>query len=337
MRLAAHYGPIPLGPLVTPVDASSSSGQALREKRSIAIADAQNQDEYTTVRAAAHEHGSRSLLIVPLVQAGEAIGLIRARRDEVRPFTDAEIRLLETFADQAVIAIENVRLFHEIQARNADLHEALEYQTATAEVLGIISRSPTDVQPVLDAIVESAARVCGIDDLVLRLYEGTATRARAHVGVLLAPIPEVAAEDPGVWRMWRMEEPGALHIPDILLQRQEFPRLGTATGARTWPIAPLRHQGEVVGTLVARRMEVRPFSMAQIKLLETFADQAVIALENARLFDELKAALDRQTATSEVLGIISSSPTEVTRSIKRSPTPGPGTRLFEYTRPHCGG
>src|SRR5436853_2627301 len=101
---------------------------------------------------------------------------------EIRPFSDKQIKLLETFADQAVIAIENVRLFQEIQERNAELREALEHQTATAEVLGIISRSPTDVQPVLDAIVESAARVCGIDDVVLRLNQGNVMVPRSHFG-----------------------------------------------------------------------------------------------------------------------------------------------------------
>ncbi len=127
----------------------------------------------------------RTNLAVPLLKENDLIGAIAIHRREVRPFTETQIRLLETFASQAVITIENVRLFKEIQERNAELREALEHQTATAEVLGIISRSPTDVQPVLDAIVESAVRVCGIDDVVLRLHEGNKVVARAHFG----PIP----------------------------------------------------------------------------------------------------------------------------------------------------
>ena len=123
---------------------------------------------------------------MPLVREGVAIGAILIRRAVVDPFTDKQINLLKTFADQAVIAIENVQLFKEIQERNAELREALKHQTATAEVLGIISRSPTDVQPVLDAIVESAARVCGIDDVSLRLREGNNLVSRAHFG----PIPQ---------------------------------------------------------------------------------------------------------------------------------------------------
>jgi signal transduction histidine kinase len=237
-----------------------------------------------------------------------AIGTIAIRRPEVRPFTDKQIALLKTFADQSVIAIENVRLFKEIQERNVELREALEHQTATAEVLGIISRSPTDVQPVLDAIVESAARVCGIDRLVLRLREGNAMVPRAHFGPAPTTSPEISADEPPHFR-W-MRERGTLHVADTRTQN-EFPEIGSVGSYRTFLGVPLRQQGELIGILIARRAEVRPFTPVQIKLLETFADQAVIAIENVRLFQELKEALEQQTATSEILGVIAGSPTDI--------------------------
>src|SRR5262249_19730107 len=153
------------------------AGRAILDRQTIHVQDMiawreVEHPDWGEVQRRTDELGIRTAVATPLLRENVPIGAITIRRTDVRPFTEKQIALLKTFADQAVIAIENVRLFKEIQERNAELREALEHQTATAEVLGIISRSPTDVQPVLDAIVESAARVCGIDDVILRLREG---------------------------------------------------------------------------------------------------------------------------------------------------------------------
>ena len=164
----AHFGPIPIGRVEISIDEPHFAGCASMARCTFPTSAAQNDFPWL---------GStciwRTFLSVPLCQQGELIGMLGARRTEVCPFTPAQIKLLETFADQAVIAIENVRLFQGTRERNAELREALEHQTATAEMLGFISRSPTDLQPVLDALVASAARVCGVDDVILRLREGT--------------------------------------------------------------------------------------------------------------------------------------------------------------------
>jgi hypothetical protein len=183
--------------------------------------------------------GVRTVLATPLLREGVPIGAIRIRRMEVRPFTEKQIKLLETFAAQAVIAIENVRLFKEIQERNAELREALEHQTATSEVLGIISRSPTDVQPVLDAIVESAARVCGIDDVLLRLREDNMMVSRAHFGPIPSQRFEISIDEPQV--RW-MREHGTLHIPDVRAQN-DFPMMGIVGGFRTFLARPSASRG----------------------------------------------------------------------------------------------
>jgi GAF domain-containing protein/anti-sigma regulatory factor (Ser/Thr protein kinase) len=310
LQLAAKYGPMPVTEMWRPIIRGSPGGRAVIDRQTIHVHDSavEVETEFPEYKHIQQLTGARTVLATPLLREGIPIGNIFIRRTEVRPFTDKQIKLLETFADQAVIAIENVRLFKELQERNAELREALEHQTATAEVLGIISRSPTDVQPVLAAIVESATRVCGIDDVVLRLHEGSTMVARAHFGSIPIVRVEISADE--LHFCW-MGEHGTLHIPDTRAQN-DFPELGSVGRSyRTFLGVPLRQQGEFIGGLFARRTEVRPFTPAQIKLLETFADQAVIAIENVRLFQELKESLEQQTATSEILGVIASSPTDI--------------------------
>jgi two-component system NtrC family sensor kinase len=318
MKTVANYGPLPGvgadGGLLSIDRGLHIPSRAVIDRQTIHIHDLAAEPEDDLRARFARSLGVRTVLATPLLREGVPIGTIMIRRMEVRPFSEKQIKLLETFADQAVIAIENVRLFKEIQERNAELREALEHQTATAEVLGIISRSPTDVQPVLDAIVESAARVCGIDDVVLRLHEGNGFVPRAHFGPMPIYRGEIGMDEPQY--RW-VREHGTLHVPDVRAQN-DFPMLGSAGRWRTLLSVPLRQQGELVGSLNARRTEVRPFTPAQIKLLETFADQAVIAIENVRLFKELQErnrdlteALEQQTATSEILRVIASSPTDL--------------------------
>jgi transcriptional regulator with GAF, ATPase, and Fis domain len=187
------------------------SGRAMFDKETVHVHDILSPGSLTEVPEAVRLGNGRTVLVTPLLREGLVIGAIHIRRTEVRQFTEKQIALLKTFADQAVIAVENVRLFKELQERNAELREALEHQTATSEVLGIISRSPTDVQPVLDAIVENAARVCGIDDVLLRLHEGNTMVVRAHFDPIPITRAEISVDEP---EYRRMREQGTLRVPD---------------------------------------------------------------------------------------------------------------------------
>ena len=306
-----------------PLTRGSVTGRAVLERRTVHVHDlaAEPEDEFPVGRELQLQFGHRTLLAAPLLREGEPLGAIALFRTEVNPFSDKQLALLRTFADQAVIAIENVRLFTELEARNRDLTEALEQQTATSEILRVISSSPTDTQPILDAVAQRATRLCEAYDAMIALTEGERLRVRAHHGPI--PIPWRADSRP-LNRGWvsgrAVLDRRPVHVHDLAASEAEFP-LGQAdavkAGHRTTLGVPLLREDEAIGVILIRRLEVRPFTDKQIALLKTFADQAVIAIENVRLFTELEArnsdlrvALEQQTATSEILRVISSSPTD---------------------------
>jgi GAF domain-containing protein len=256
----------------------------------------------------------RTMLGVPLTREGVPIGALTLTRSVVKPFTKKQIELVMSFADQAVIAIENVRLFDEVKARTEDLRQSLEYQTATSEVLSIISRSPTDVQPVFEAIAASALRLCGAKWSVVTRFDG----AQLHLAALHN------LSDPEVVDAIRKIFPRSLsrggptdrailtgtviNLPDVLKDPEYiYQSISKAAGYRSHLAVPTIRDGKAVGAITVAGEYTAAFTERHVNLLKAFADQAVIAIENARLFKETQEALEQQRASSDILRVISSS------------------------------
>jgi two-component system, NtrC family, sensor kinase len=337
IRWLAAAGTQP-GPL-QPISRSLPSGRAILDRRTSQVNDISVYgDEFPAV-AAAYRKGVRTILATPLLREGDSVGVVLVRRTTVRPFTDQQIGLLKTFADQAVIALENVRLFTELQEKNraltqahAQVTEALEQQTATSEILRVISASPTDLQPVFETIVANATRLCRGRFGTVHRFDGTLVHLAAHYNLTVDAVEALQARYPqplggeGLPAL-AIRHAKVMHVADV--KAEPVPsgtlRMAHILGYRSQIVVPMLRTGIPVGALSIAREEIGLFPEAQVELLKTFANQAVIAIENVRLFTELQEknkaltqanaqvteALEQQTATSEILRVISTSPTDV--------------------------
>ena len=335
LRFAAAYGawsgfaehleshPLRPGP-------GSIAGRAASERRTIHSQDVLKETGYEPIDLI-KQQGYRTVLAVPMLREGVLRGVITILKTNVESFTDKQIEMVETFADQAVIAIENVRLFEAEQQRTRELSESLEQQTATSEVLRVISTSPGDLMPVFEAMLENAVRICGAEFGNLLLRDADTYRVGATYGAPAAYVDFMRREAPfrvdprlGLGQMLQAKQ--TYQVADIAAVPTHDDKLRIATielaGARTVLGVPMLKDDDMVGCIVIFRQEVRLFTEKQIELVQNFAAQAVIAIENARLLNELRQrttdltertadltdALEQQTATSDVLQVISSSP-----------------------------
>ena len=309
-----------LGSLRIEPSRGSIVGRALLERRTVQILDVQADPDYKlseVIRIGDY----RTMLGVPLLREGIPIGVIALTRRAVQAFTEKQIELITTFADQAVIAIENVRLFDEVTARTRELTELLEQQTATSEVLSVISSSAGELEPVFKKMLENATRICGAQFGTMTFYDGerfntvggyNVPPAYADTQLQVSFVPHPKS---GLGTIARTHQP--VHIEDIRTQAPYLERNAAAValsdlgGARTVAIVPMLKDGDLVGAIGIYCQEVRPFTDKQVELVSNFAKQAVIAIENTRLLnelrqrtDDLKESLDQQTSTTEVLKVI---------------------------------
>jgi GAF domain-containing protein len=287
-------------------------GRALIQGQSVHVADVLADPEYTHADVQ-QRAGFRTGLAVPLLREGRPIGVIALQRRTVQPFSDKQIELVTTFADQAVIAIENVRLFDEVQARTRELSEALEQQTATSEVLQVVSSSPGELEPVFRGVLENATRICEAKFGVMFYYQDGALRPAAELNVPTAYSefmrqrgPHQLAAGSTFEQVFRTKQP--VRLADAAARGQFFSNNAAKLGgARSYMAVPMLKEGEPIGAIAIYRQEVRPFSDKQVELVSNFAAQAVIAIENTRLLNELRESLQQQTATADVLKVISRS------------------------------
>ncbi len=306
-------------------------GRLVATRAVVHVADLAAQPIYTDKRdpnvvAAVELGGIRTFVAVPMLKEDELVGAIIVYRQEVRPFTDKQVALLTSFADQAVIAVENTRLLNELRARTADLTESLDQQTATSEVLQVISSSPGDLEPVFAAMLEKAVRICGAKFGNISRWDGEIMH---HVATHNAPAafaearkqsPDYRAAPKTIFGRL-IATKNIVHVADLAADEvyvsERFPAAVSAVelgGVRTLLAVPMLKEDELIGGITVYRQEVRPFTDKQIALLTDFASQAVIAIENARLLNELRQrtddlteSLQQQTATADVLKVISRS------------------------------
>jgi len=356
LRIAASYGQIPktTPAEARPISRGSVNGRAVVDRQTIHVHDlaAESDTEFPVGKAYQKLFGHRTVVATPLLREETPIGAITIRRMEVRPFTEKEITLLETFADQAVIAIENVRLFRELEARNRDLTEALEQQTATGEILRVISSSPTDVQPVFQTIAASAVRLSGALFGSVYRFDGELIHMVAHHNYPAAALEFSQRSFPTppnrqVFTGRAILERAVVHVPDVSQDQERLLArdLAEVVGFRSALSVPMLREGSPIGAITVWRSAVGPFSDQHVTLLQTFADQAVIAVENVRLFKELQArtneltrSVGELTALGDVSRALSSTldletvlQTIVTRANQLTGTAG--CTIWEYDEP----